>query len=106
MEMFLDILKVVGLLLVGAVIGFFSGILLDFNQGHTIGLYAFLLMYIGLILGQFNKRFFKDNYLILLIIIVICIAGINIIANTIVYTCSNVESSKIDAVKFSIPELR
>ena len=48
----------------GAIIGFFSGLLLDFNQGHTIGLYAFLFMYIGLILGQFNKRFFKDNYFI------------------------------------------
>ena len=48
----------------GAVVGFFSGLLLDFNQGHSIGLYAFLFMYIGLILGQFNKRFFKDNYFI------------------------------------------
>lgn len=48
----------------GAIVGFFSGILLDFTQGHTLGLYAFLCMYIGLILGQFNKRFFKDNYLV------------------------------------------
>ena len=53
----------------GAIIGFFSGLLLDFNQGHTIGLYAFLFMYIGLILGQFNKRFFKDNYIVAVVFV-------------------------------------
>lgn len=49
---------------VGGTVGFFAGILLDVNQGRFIGLYAFLLMYIGMILGQFNKRFFKDNYFV------------------------------------------
>lgn len=48
----------------GFILGACSGLLLDFNQGHTIGLNAFLFMYIGLILGQFNKRFFKDNYIV------------------------------------------
>jgi len=47
---------------VGGTVGFFSGILLDFNQGRAIGLYSFFCMYIGIILGHFNKRFFKDNY--------------------------------------------
>lgn len=66
---------------IGAIVGFFSGLLLDFNQGHTIGLYAFLFMYIGLILGQFNKRFFKDNYFI-----AIAITGIvTLIFESIVY---------------------
>ena len=49
---------------IGGVVGFSTGLLLDFNQGRAIGLYAFLCMYIGIILGQFNKRFFKDNYFI------------------------------------------
>lgn len=49
---------------VGGTVGFFSGLLLDFNQGRAIGLYAFFCMYIGVILGQFNKRFFKDNYFV------------------------------------------
>ena len=49
---------------VGAVNGFCLGLLSDFNQGRCIGLYAFLSMYIGMVLGQFNKRFFKDNYLV------------------------------------------
>jgi len=49
---------------VGGTVGLFSGLLLDFTQGRAIGLSAFFCMYIGLILGQFNKRFFKDNYLV------------------------------------------
>ncbi len=49
---------------IGGTVGFFSGLLLDFNQGRAIGLYAFLCMYIGMALGQFNKRFFKDNYIV------------------------------------------
>ena len=49
---------------VGGTVGFFSGLLLDINQGRAIGLYAFLCMYIGMALGQFNIRFFKDNYIV------------------------------------------
>lgn len=48
----------------GGCVGFFAGILLDFNQGRALGLNAFLFMYIGIVLGQFNKRFFKDNYFV------------------------------------------
>lgn len=52
---------------IGGAIGLASGLLLDFNQGRAIGLYAFFCMYIGIILGQFNKRFFKDNYLVAIV---------------------------------------
>ena len=48
----------------GGSVGFAAGLLFDLNQGRAIGLYAFLCMYIGMILGQFNKRFFKDNYIV------------------------------------------
>jgi len=54
---------------VGAVNGFCLGLLNDFNQGRCIGLYAFLSMYIGMVLGQFNKRFFKDNYIVAIFLI-------------------------------------
>lgn len=54
---------------VGAVNGFCLGLLSDFNQGRCIGLYAFLSMYIGMVLGQFNKRFFKDNYIVAIVFI-------------------------------------
>ena len=49
---------------VGGVVGAVLGLLLDSNQGRAIGLNAFFCMYIGVILGQFNKRFFKDNYFV------------------------------------------
>ncbi|MBP3284561.1 MAG: rod shape-determining protein MreD [Clostridia bacterium] len=54
---------------IGAVNGFCLGLLNDFSQGRCVGLYAFLSMYIGMILGQFNKRFFKDNYVVAIIFI-------------------------------------
>ena len=66
---------------VGGVVGFFAGLLLDFNQGRAIGLYAFLCMYIGMALGQFNKRFFKDNY-----IVAVAITGlVTVVYETLVY---------------------
>lgn len=49
---------------VGGTVGFSLGILQDFYQGRAIGIYAFLCMYIGILLGSFNKRFFKDNYIV------------------------------------------
>lgn len=55
----------------GGVTGLSLGLLNDFYQGRNIGLYAILGLYLGIILGQFNKRFFKDNYLVVLILIVL-----------------------------------
>jgi len=66
---------------VGGTVGFFSGLLLDFNQGRAIGLYAFLCMYIGMALGQFNKRFFKDNYVVAVAITVL----VTVFYETLVY---------------------
>ena len=54
----------------GGAVGFFFGILLDFYYGRSIGLNALLFLYIGIILGSFNKRIFKDNYLVILIFMV------------------------------------
>ena len=66
---------------VGGTVGFFAGLLLDFNQGRAIGLYAFFCMYIGMALGQFNKRFFKDNY-----IVAVAITGlVTVFFETLVY---------------------
>lgn len=49
---------------VGGTFGFAFGLLLDLTYGRAIGLNAFLGMYIGIILGHSNKRFFKDNYIV------------------------------------------
>ena len=66
---------------IGGIVGFFAGLLLDFNQGRAIGLHAFFCMYVGMLLGQFNKRFFKDNY-----IVAVAITGlVTIVYETLVY---------------------
>lgn len=53
----------------GGVCGLIFGLLQDMNMGRAIGLNGFLFMHIGIIMGQFNKRFFKDNYVVALIFI-------------------------------------
>ncbi len=55
----------------GGVCGLIFGLLQDMNIGRMIGLNGFLFMHIGIIMGQFNKRFFKDNYVVAVIFIVL-----------------------------------
>ncbi len=55
----------------GGVCGLIFGLLQDMNMGRAIGLNGFLFMHIGIIMGQFNKRFFKDNYFVALIFIIL-----------------------------------
>lgn len=55
----------------GGLCGLIFGLLQDMNMGRAIGLNGFLFMHIGIIMGQFNKRFFKDNYIVAVIFIII-----------------------------------
>ncbi len=55
----------------GGVCGLVFGLLQDMNMGRAIGLNGFLFMHIGIIMGQFNKRFFKDNYIVSVIFIIL-----------------------------------
>lgn len=55
----------------GGICGLVLGLFQDMNMGRSIGLNGFLYMYIGIIMGQFNKRFFKDNYVVLTVFIVL-----------------------------------
>lgn len=55
----------------GGVCGLVFGLLQDMNIGRMIGLNGFLFMHIGIIMGQFNKRFFKDNYVVAVIFIIL-----------------------------------
>ncbi len=48
----------------GVIIGFFCGLLLDMMYGDVIGLYAFILMSIGLLCGYCQKIYFTDNYIL------------------------------------------
>jgi rod shape-determining protein MreD len=52
----------------GGITGVVLGVLLDLYQGRAIGLSALIFMYLGVFIGGFNKKFFKDNYLILLVL--------------------------------------
>ena len=54
----------------GGICGLVLGLFQDMNIGRTIGLNAFIYMYVGIILGQFNKRFFKDNYVVSVIFVI------------------------------------
>lgn len=52
----------------GSIVGVVLGILLDAYQGRNLGLSALIFFYIAIFIGRFNKKFFKDNYLILLVL--------------------------------------
>ena len=54
----------------GGVIGFFLGLMIDLYYGRSIGINALVLLYIGIFLGSFNKKVFKDNYLVILIFMI------------------------------------
>ena len=46
----------------GGIVGTILGVLLDLYQGRAIGLSALIFMYLGIFIGGFNKKFFKDNF--------------------------------------------
>lgn len=68
----------------GSVVGILLGLLLDCYQGRNIGLSALIFFYIAIFVGDFNKKFFKDNYLILLVLTVFS----TLIYETIIYVFS------------------
>jgi rod shape-determining protein MreD len=65
----------------GSIVGIVLGLLLDLYQGRNIGLSALVFFYLAIFIGSFNKKFFKDNYLILLILTIVA----TVIYETIMY---------------------
>ncbi len=53
----------------GLVIGFVCGIMLDMHYGSVIGLYAFIFMTIGFIIGFCQKIYFTDSLILPVILI-------------------------------------
>ena len=51
----------------GAVAGFFSGMVFDLMTGSILGLNTLLSMYTGLVCGNVNKRFYRDNIVVVMI---------------------------------------
>ncbi len=58
----------------GSVVGFAAGLCQDIVSGKTLGFYALLGLYLGLIIGLMNKRLYREN--ILLIVFFTFIASI------------------------------
>lgn len=54
----------------GLLIGFLCGMILDMHGGTVVGLYAFILMSIGFVVGFCQKFYFTDSLLLPAILIV------------------------------------
>ena len=54
----------------GLLIGFLCGLILDMHGGTVVGLYAFILMSIGFVVGFCQKFYFTDSLLLPAILIV------------------------------------
>lgn len=53
----------------GSIIGFLSGVIVDVISGRVFGAHALLFMYICILVGTFNKRFFKDSFFVAVLFI-------------------------------------
>lgn len=53
----------------GLIVGFLSGLLIDFSYGSIIGLYALIFMFIGYINGFSHKIFVKDDLTIPIVLV-------------------------------------
>ncbi len=51
----------------GSVVGFFSGLCIDAVVGVALGHQALVGMFLGLLLGNVNKRFFKENVFVMMV---------------------------------------
>lgn len=55
----------------GGIIGFIGGLIQDIVSCNSIGGHALLGMYLGIGVGTLNKRFFKDNIVVVMLAIFI-----------------------------------
>lgn len=79
----------------GAVVGFFAGLCMDAVIGVALGYHALIGMLLGLLLGNINKRFFKENIFVMLICTFI---------STILFEVSLVLVSNVLGLKISLME--
>lgn len=74
----------------GSTVGFFTGLCLDAVIGLSLGFQALIGMLLGLLLGNVNKRFFKEN---------IFVMAVCTFVSTILYESSIAFSSYIYGVE-------
>ena len=65
----------------GLAYGFICGLMIDIFNGHILGLYALLYMYLGFAAGLFNNVFYEDDLRIPVIMTFVS----DIIAGTFIY---------------------
>lgn len=58
--------------LAGGIVGLFLGILMDLFFFQVVGFQTLLFFYIGIVAGYFNKDFYKENY-VLPIVLISCV---------------------------------
>lgn len=55
----------------GAIIGFFTGLLIDMFFSRFLGLNAFIYMMVGFMTGNISAEFYKDNILICFLLVLV-----------------------------------
>lgn len=73
----------------GFYIGIITGLMQDLYFGKFIGYYTLIGLYLGLIVGMLKRSFFKDSYLIVLIVIflsTICYESCIYITSVLIYS--------------------
>jgi rod shape-determining protein MreD len=50
----------------GGIVGLITGLVQDILFGKIMGFYAVLGLYLGVIIGSFNKRLYRDNHLVVI----------------------------------------
>lgn len=78
----------------GAVVGFFSGLVLDIMFGKLLGFYALLGMYLGIAVGSVNRRLYKDNLLVIIFFTLV----FSIAYETTVYILNTIMSGNMDLI--------
>ncbi|MCR4903315.1 MAG: rod shape-determining protein MreD [Butyrivibrio sp.] len=54
----------------GIWVGFLCGLLTDIMFGTYLGFYALIYMYIGFVVGQFSREFFRQNIILPILLII------------------------------------
>lgn len=67
----------------GAIIGLVTGLVLDFSAGKLIGLNGLFGLYLGLVIGFFNKKLYRENLLIVFIFTLACSLGYEILIHLV-----------------------
>lgn len=76
----------------GGAIGFLAGLLLDLSFHQSIGFQTLIYFYVGVVAGYFNKDFYKENYV--LPILLIC--GTDFVYGFFMYVFTYLLRGKLD----------